>query len=150
MTHRWLLIGRTPPPDWPSVWTFPRDVSWPPGWPKKSKRRFDVQIDAKINCGILSVRVIDRYDEDSDELDGEYLRVIAGTDSGAIRLQRDGDGSLWHKGALIQVCPYGAGEHGFEVRLNFDEKDANGEQIHVDVSIYGVENGDMVAHAEAH
>ena len=125
MTHKWIIIGNRPTA-WPEGWTFPGNA-YPPGWPRKMPGVEDLTLSATLSGGILNVKVIDRYGEVTEVMDGEMITAQALDESmRPVRVRQDGS---WGEGAMISISDGVA-----EASLEFERPDVN-----VAIALFGVD-----------
>lgn len=105
------------PPTWPIGWLFP-PVAMPPGWPRTLYPKQHLQVEACAG-GEFVVRVLNEFDEDDDELNGELLYIRAYDGEKQIRLRQDPTGP-WYDSAFFPVRNYLHRHHGIAERLSFD------------------------------
>jgi hypothetical protein len=131
---QWLVKPDELPRDWPRNWVFPAEA-WPPGYPLPYTGR--AWLKATFSNDILSVRVVDEYDEETDELNGHFVHVLAAQsdETGAIKVirLRQGDNDTWSKQALFKI--YGA---HVDEWIEFDRDRMQGQELTIFISVYGM------------
>ena len=121
-------------------WEFPKDHAWPPGWPKKMNQARNVTLHGSFDNGVLSVWCLDQYGEPSDSLEGQFIRVIAGTHDKKIRIRKPKD-KIWAEGGLLLICEYQEGKYGSSVFVEVDHASVDGHHVVFDISVYGIDGG---------
>lgn len=89
-----LTLDDGKPASWPNGWLFPAGEALPPGYPKPFPAGYKLL--AERTPQGVSVQVYDEWGEDTDYLDGEYVKIEC-----AGRVSRDGE--LWSKAALARL-----------------------------------------------
>ena len=140
MPKDWLVSGAVKPRGWPVTWQFPRSHAWPPLWPKRLRSCGGVVLHSSYIGGTLTVWCEDKRGCCTEILVGEYLRVLAGTDRGAVLLRERGK-EEWAEGALLLVETMADGRVGVVAEIEVDESGADGHRVQLEVSVYGVLNG---------
>ena len=146
MTKTWHVIDpQHKPPGWGDQWEYPQRVAWPPGWPRKWVGHLS-RISAEwTDDRVLVVRCFDTYDEPTDHLEDEIIRVMAGTDQHKIRVRPTGEQEdVWYEGILMPIRKQSDG-WGNQIALSFDEKRINGCRVLIDVGLYGIKQGPFVS-----
>jgi len=96
------------PPNWPRGWDFPSEAP-PPGYPKKFTGPH--KLDAHFKDGILTVAVRNEFNEVTDDLNGEFLRIDCDS-----RMRQSADGQ-WKK-----VCLFGIDNIGIVEALLLEKE----------------------------
>ncbi len=116
------------PPEWPTAWEFPSLV-WPPGYPKTGPEK--VHLVAIYNQPILTVQVMNEYQEIVDELDGYFVRVKGVDVDRLVRLQEPG-ASKWFELGIFQIknC-------GVTIDLDFEVERVQSERFFIEIGLFG-------------
>lgn len=126
------------PVDWPEGWQFPPVEAWPPGYPKKFDGDVVLQCFYDIALNLLTVRCIDGYEEDTDEVLGQSFRVQGFENGKAVRM-RSGDDAPWSEYGIFKIVPLSRNRFGIEIPISWEESRMNGSVLDVQIFLFGQE-----------
>jgi hypothetical protein len=119
------------PLDWPTVWEFPSSIC-PPGYPKARPEK--LYLDASYDNGVMSVRVLNEFCEEVDELNGYFLQVY-GLAGGKVVRMRANSSSKWFEAGVFLI------KDGVSTELHFETERVNEHQYFIIVGLYGYDEG---------
>lgn len=119
---RCLIVpeGATPP-GWPAGWEFIPGGAMPPGWGGVRVLPEGVRLVVVVSSDGVNhtIRVVDEYNEDTDELNGHLILIEAANDRGPVRVKISNTGQ-WTKRVLYQIAALKAGGFGISTPLYFE------------------------------